>query len=101
MLRPFPRGPLRESLGGRNPRVGGRNSLEALRRRQLCRAETIDRDDRSLGELFSELTQETRTLVRQEVDLAKSEMSQKASRLGKDIGFLAAGGLWLMRGSWQ
>ena len=50
------------------------------------------RDDRSLGELFSDLTQETRTLVRQEVDLAKSEMSQKASRLGKDIGFLAAGG---------
>jgi hypothetical protein len=50
------------------------------------------RDDRSLGELFSELTQETRTLVRQEVQLAKTEMSQKASQVGKDVGFLAAGG---------
>ena len=50
------------------------------------------RDDRSLGELFSELAQETSTLVRQEVDLAKTEMSQKASRVGKDVGFLAAGG---------
>jgi Putative Actinobacterial Holin-X, holin superfamily III len=50
------------------------------------------RDDRTLGELFSELAQETSTLVRQEVDLAKTEMGQKASRVGKDVGFLAAGG---------
>ena len=49
-------------------------------------------DDRSLGELFSELSQETTTLIRQEVNLAKTEMSQKASRVGKDVGFLAAGG---------
>ena len=50
------------------------------------------RDDRSLGELFSELSQETTTLIRQEVNLAKTEMSQKASRVGKDVGFMAAGG---------
>jgi hypothetical protein len=50
------------------------------------------RDERSLGELFSELAQETTTLVRQEVQLAKTEMGQKASRVGKDLGFLAAGG---------
>jgi hypothetical protein len=50
------------------------------------------KDDRSLGELFSELAQETSTLVRQEVDLAKTEIGQKASRVGKDVGFLAAGG---------
>jgi type IV secretory pathway TrbD component len=49
-------------------------------------------DDRSLGELFSELSQETTTLIRQEVQLAKTEMSQKASRVGKDVGFMAAGG---------
>lgn len=46
----------------------------------------------TLGELFAELSRETTTLVRQEVDLAKTEMSQKAARVGKDIGFLAAGG---------
>jgi hypothetical protein len=50
------------------------------------------RDDRSLGELFSELAQETSTLVRQEVNLAKTEMSQKASTAGKHLGVLAAGG---------
>ena len=50
------------------------------------------RDDRSLGELFSELAQETTTLVRQEVNLAKVEMSQKASHAGKQVGVLAAGG---------
>ena len=50
------------------------------------------RDDRSLGELFAELAQETSTLVRQEVNLAKVEMSDKASRAGKHVGVLAAGG---------
>jgi uncharacterized membrane protein YqjE len=50
------------------------------------------RDDRSLGELFAELAQETSTLVRQEVNLAKVEMSEKASRAGRHIGILAAGG---------
>jgi hypothetical protein len=50
------------------------------------------RDNRSLGELFSELAQETSTLVRQEVNLAKTEMSHKASRAGKHVGVLAAGG---------
>ena len=50
------------------------------------------RDDRSLGELFGELAQETSTLVRQEVNLAKTEMSQKASRAGRHVGVLAAGG---------
>jgi xanthine/uracil permease len=50
------------------------------------------RDNRSLGELFSELAQETSTLVRQEVNLAKTEMSHKASHAGKHIGVLAAGG---------
>ena len=49
-------------------------------------------DNRSLGELFSELAQETSTLVRQEVNLAKTEMSHKASRAGRHIGVLAAGG---------
>ncbi len=50
------------------------------------------RDDRSLGELFAELAQETTTLVRHEVNLAKVEMGEKASRAGKHVGFLAAGG---------
>jgi len=49
------------------------------------------KDDRSLGELFAELTREMGTLVRAEVELARVELTQKATRVGKDIGFLAAG----------
>jgi Flp pilus assembly protein TadB len=56
------------------------------------------KDDRSLGELFAELTRESSTLVRQEVNLAKTEMTQKASAVGKDLGFLAAGGAVLYAG---
>lgn len=52
-----------------------------------------ERDDRSLGELIAELSRETVTLVRQEVQLAKTEMSQKASRVGKNVGFLVVGGV--------
>src|SRR5438270_13372244 len=48
-------------------------------------------EDRSIGELFSDLTRDLSTLVRQEVDLAKTEMSHKATAVGRDIGFLAAG----------
>jgi xanthine/uracil permease len=50
------------------------------------------RDDRPLGELFAELARETATLARQEVQLAKTEMSQKASQVGRDLAFLAVGG---------
>lgn len=50
------------------------------------------RDDRSLGELFSELSNETTTLVRQEIALAKTEMTEKATEAGKNVGFLVAGG---------
>ena len=50
------------------------------------------RDERSLGELFADLVQEMTTLVRQELVLARTELSQKATRVGRDIGFLALGG---------
>ncbi len=53
---------------------------------------TQQQDNRSLGELFGDLAQNTGTLVRQEVELAKTEMTQKATRVGKDIAFLLAGG---------
>jgi hypothetical protein len=50
------------------------------------------RDERSLGELFADLTRELTTLVRQEATLAKTELGQKAASVGKDVGFMAAGG---------
>lgn len=56
------------------------------------------RDDRSLGELFSELSNETTTLVREEINLAKAELTEKATEVGKDVGFLAVGGAVLYAG---
>jgi hypothetical protein len=50
------------------------------------------RDERSLGELFSELTREISTLTRQEVALAKTELSAKIGGVGRDLGLVAAGG---------
>jgi hypothetical protein len=52
----------------------------------------LQNDERSLGELFSELAAETGTLVRQEVALAQAEVTAKATRVGKNVGFLAIGG---------
>lgn len=49
-------------------------------------------DDRSLGDLFAELSRETSTLVRQEVALARTELTQTATQVGKDVGFLLVGG---------
>jgi len=48
--------------------------------------------ERSLGELFAELARETSTLVRQEVALAKTEMTQKATQVGRDAGMIGIGG---------
>ena len=52
----------------------------------------IQKDERSLGDLFSELAAETGTLVRQEVALAQVEITGKATRVGKQVGYLAVGG---------
>lgn len=50
------------------------------------------REERSLGDLFNELSRETSTLIRQEVQLAKSEMREKARDAGRDVTFLIMGG---------
>jgi hypothetical protein len=52
----------------------------------------MQRDERSLGELFSDLSSGMGALVRDEVQLAKTEMTQKATQVGKDVGIIAAGG---------
>ncbi len=49
--------------------------------------------ERSIGELFKELANETSALVRQEVKLATTEMTQKASFAARQSAFIAAGGL--------
>jgi uncharacterized membrane protein YqjE len=51
-----------------------------------------EKQDRSIGELFSELATETGLLIRQEVALAKVELTQKATRVGRNVGYLVLGG---------
>ena len=57
------------------------------------------RDDRSLGQILRDLRDETSQLLRQEVDLAKTEMSEKMSRLGSNVGSVATGGAVLFAGA--
>ncbi len=59
---------------------------------QSKRAEGAPKSERSLGDIFSDLTQNFSELVREEVALAKTELSQNASKLAKDVVFLAVGG---------
>ena len=49
-------------------------------------------DNRSLGDLFKELSRETGTLVRKEVELATTEMTTKLKTAGGHAGTVAAGG---------
>jgi hypothetical protein len=44
--------------------------------------------ERPIGDLVKQLAGQTSTLVRQEIDLAKAEMSQKAAVAGKGAGML-------------
>jgi len=55
-------------------------------------------EDRSLGDLFAELSGEISALVRQELALAKLEITEKVTRIGSDIAILALGGAILYAG---
>ena len=76
--------------------------------------EAFEREDpRSLGEISSDLLENASTLIRQEVDLAKAELRQSATRTGKAAGLLGGAGvaghlalvflslaLWWALGAW-
>ncbi|TDE91553.1 phage holin family protein [Occultella glacieicola] len=51
------------------------------------------RDERSVGELFGEVSKDLSTLIRQEVALAKAEVQESAKRAGKGAGMLG-GAAW-------
>ena len=50
------------------------------------------REDRSIGELFGQLSQDMSLLFRQEIQLARAEMSDKISRLTSNLISVIAGG---------
>jgi uncharacterized membrane protein YqjE len=49
--------------------------------------------DRPIGELLKQLADETATLVRRELDLAKAEMREKAGKAGPGFGMWGASGV--------
>lgn len=57
------------------------------------------RQERSVGEVFGQLTQDVGLLVRQEAELAKTEMQAKLSRATSDLVNLAAGGIVALIGA--
>jgi hypothetical protein len=51
-----------------------------------------DLRDRPIGELLKQLSQETTTLVRQELELAKAEMAEKGKQAGVGAGMFGGAG---------
>jgi len=49
--------------------------------------------ERPTGELLKELSDQTTTLVRQEIDLAKAELSEKGKKAGLGAGMFGGAGL--------
>jgi uncharacterized membrane protein YqjE len=54
--------------------------------------------DRNLGEIVAEVSEKASQLVRQEIELAKAEMTSKASKLARGTGIGAAAGVFLIFG---
>jgi uncharacterized membrane protein YqjE len=52
-----------------------------------------EEDDRSLGQVFSELSSDLSTLMKQEVALAKVELKDEVSKVGKGAGMFGGAGL--------
>jgi uncharacterized membrane protein YqjE len=55
-------------------------------------------DDRSVGELVNQLSQQTSTLVRQELQLAQTELQEKGKRMGIGAGMFGGAGLVALYG---
>ena len=51
-------------------------------------------DDRSIADLLRQLSDQTATLVRQEMELAKAELSVKGKRMGMGAGMFGGAGLF-------
>ena len=49
-------------------------------------------ENRPLGDLFGDLATDMSNLVRQEITLAKVELTQKAKYVGRNVGYLVIGG---------
>src|ERR671915_1584255 len=55
-------------------------------------------DERSVGELVQQLSQHTTTLIRQELQLAQTELQEKGKRVGIGAGMFGGAGLVALYG---
>ena len=56
-------------------------------------------DERSIGQLFSDLSRQLSTLVRQEIALARTEMTSRATAAGRGAAMVGAGGALVYAGA--
>ncbi len=54
--------------------------------------------DKNLGDIVSEVSEKASLLIRQEIDLAKAEVSSKLTKLTRGVGVGAAAGVFLIFG---
>jgi uncharacterized membrane protein len=59
----------------------------------MAELRTRTAEERSIGELFGELSQDVALLVRQEAELAKTEMHQKMIKVRTDVLAMVSGGV--------
>ena len=50
-----------------------------------------ERDQRSLGELFGDLSRQMSALIRQEIELARTEVTGKATSAARDVAIMGSG----------
>jgi uncharacterized membrane protein YqjE len=55
-----------------------------------------DTAEKSLGDIVSDVSEKASLLVREEIELAKAEVTEKVSSLGKGAGIAAAAGVFLV-----
>jgi uncharacterized membrane protein YqjE len=58
----------------------------------------MDLHDQPIGDLLKQLSQQTTTLVRQELELAKAEVSEKGKKAGAGAGMFGGAGVAAMLG---
>jgi hypothetical protein len=87
-----------QEQAGQVPRPGGEGEAQEIRREidqtragMSGTAEAIGQQ--SLQGLFADLLRDMTTLVRQELALARTEVAEKATGVGKDAGLVVAGGV--------
>jgi hypothetical protein len=87
-----------QGQGEQVPGQGGGSDAQELRREidqtRAGMSGTVEAIEQvSLRGLFADLLRDMTTLVRQELALARTEVTDKATRAGKDAGLVAAGGV--------